>query len=58
MIVYIDNILIFSKEDENHVKHVIKVLKILQDTNLRVKIKKSEFHKRELKFLRYNIKPG
>jgi ribosome-interacting GTPase 1 len=48
---YLDNILIFSREREEHVQHISKVLKKLQGANIKLKLKKCEFHAQETKFL-------
>jgi len=54
-VVYLDDILIFSKIYDEHVIHVKKVLQALKDHSLLVKLKKYEFYKSEVKFLRYII---
>lgn len=54
VIVYLDNMLIYSKDYHEHVKLVRGVLKALYD-NLFAKLSKCEFHKRELDFLGYRI---
>ena len=45
VIMYLDNILIYSENEENHKKHVKKVLKRLQEKKLYLKSEKYEFHK-------------
>jgi bifunctional N-acetylglucosamine-1-phosphate-uridyltransferase/glucosamine-1-phosphate-acetyltransferase GlmU-like protein len=44
VIAYLDDILIFSKEKEEHVQHVSKVLEKLQGVNIKLKLKKCELH--------------
>jgi ribosome-interacting GTPase 1 len=51
MIVYLDDILIFSKKEEEHVEHVSWVLKKLQEANIKLKLKKYEFHVQGTEFL-------
>jgi len=55
VVVYLDDILVYSRTFEEHVVHVRKVLQKLQDANLRVKPQKSEFHKHEVQFLGYVV---
>jgi hypothetical protein len=49
--VYIDDILIFRKDKESHIKEVNLILKRLKDAKLQVDIRKSEFIVTKTKFL-------
>jgi transposase InsO family protein len=55
VVVYIDDILIFSKSEAEHIHHVKHVLQILQDNNLYAKIEKSLFHQKYVEFVGYEI---
>jgi hypothetical protein len=55
VVVYLDDILVYSRTYEEHVGHVRKVLQKLKDANLRIKPQKSEFHKQEVLFLGYVV---
>lgn len=55
VIVYLDDILIYSQNEEEHEEHVKRTLQRLKDANLYAKTSKCEFHVRELKFLGYII---
>ena len=57
MIVYLDDILIYSESDEDHEKHVRQVLYCLCESELFVKLEKCTFHARQVKYLRYIISP-
>ena len=58
VVVYLDDILIFSNTLEEHKKHVHKVLQTLQDNDTLVEPEKCEFHVQHVKFLGYEICPG
>ncbi len=58
VIVYIDDILIYSETYEEHVKHVRTVLKRLMQHQLYAKAEKCEFHQRTISFLGYVISSG
>ena len=53
VIVYMDNILIVTESDniEDHIAMVSKVLQILADNDLFLKLEKCHFHKREVEYL-------
>lgn len=55
VVVYLDDILVYSKTIEDHVQHVRKVLQALKEADLRIKPKKTEFYKQEVKFLGYIV---
>jgi hypothetical protein len=55
VVVYLDNILIYTKTMEEHRKLVIQVFSILQREGLAVVAHKSFFHLREVEFLGYII---
>ncbi len=53
VIIYLDDILIYSKNIEEHHNHVRKVLQKLLENNLYAKLEKCEFDKNEVEFLGY-----
>lgn len=53
--VYIDDILIASKDIESHLSTVDKVLQILFDNDMEINIEKSKFARENLNFLGYEI---
>jgi Reverse transcriptase (RNA-dependent DNA polymerase) len=53
IIVYLDNIFIYSKNEKEHTGHVIKILEALEKTELKINEEKSTFHQTEVKFLEY-----
>jgi hypothetical protein len=44
IIAYLNDILIYSKTKEKHIKHVITVLKTLEKTDMRINGAKNIFH--------------
>eukprot|EP00253_Pinus_taeda_P025207 PITA_25207 len=58
VIVYLDDILIFSKMWEEHLKHVKKTLDILKREKLYVKLSKCEFGKTSLNYLGHIVGGG
>ena len=55
---YIDDVLIFSKDYNEHKQHLSKVLHCLARYNLRVKLKKCSFYQREMPFLGHVLTEG
>jgi len=58
VVVYLDDILIFSKTLEEHREHVHEVLQTLQDAKLLVEPTKSYFHVQRVEFLGHIITPN
>ncbi|KAL0161744.1 hypothetical protein M9458_045469, partial [Cirrhinus mrigala] len=57
VIVYIDDILIYSNSMSEHIQHVRKVLQRLIQYQLYAKLEKCEFHRTSTSFLGYIISP-
>ena len=55
MVVYFDDILIYSKTEAIHYKHVREVLAVLQGNELHINLKKCIFLTDKLLFLRYVV---
>jgi hypothetical protein len=51
MVVFIDDILIFSKNDEEHDEHLCLVLQKLRENQLYAKLSKCEFWLKKFRFL-------
>ena len=58
VMVYLDDIVIYSSTLKKHVEHLRKVFKILRQNELYVKKKKCFFAKEEVSFLGHRIKDG
>jgi hypothetical protein len=57
VMVYLDDILIFSKDQKTHDKHVRLVLATLREHGLYAKMEKCEFDKSSVAFFSYVISP-
>jgi hypothetical protein len=55
VVVYLDDILIYSKLNSEHMQHVKKVMALLDSANLQLNGKKCEFHQEEVNFLGFTI---
>ena len=53
--IYLDNILIFSKNESEHKQHVQQVLTALQHYDLYLKISKCSFNAMKVNFLEFKI---
>jgi hypothetical protein len=58
VVVFIDDILIFSKNEEEHDKHLYMVLQKLRENQLYAKLNKCEFWLKEVSFLGHIISEG
>jgi hypothetical protein len=55
VLIYLDDILIFSKTPQEHLQHIRQVLHIIRKNNLSLKAKKCHFFQSEVKFLGHVI---
>ncbi|MBW0559874.1 hypothetical protein O181_099589 [Austropuccinia psidii MF-1] len=55
VVVYLDDIMVFSSSEEEHFKHVSSVLQRLQDNNLFSKASKCVFHASSVEYLGYVV---
>jgi Reverse transcriptase (RNA-dependent DNA polymerase) len=53
IVTYLNNILIYNKDEKEHTGHIIKVLETLERTELKINKKKSTFHQTKIEFLEY-----
>jgi len=56
-VAYLDDILVFSPDEETYREHVWAILTRVQDTGLTLKASKCEFHTRATEYLGYVISP-
>jgi hypothetical protein len=55
VVIFIDDILVYSKNEDEHTKHLHTVLQRLRDHQLYAKLSKCDFWLREIKFLGHTI---
>jgi len=58
VVIYLDDILIYSNNMSKYHQYVNKVLKHLYKTSLYAKVKKCEFHSKSVEYLRYILSPS
>ena len=58
MLVYLDDILIYSNSEEEHIRHIHEVLHCLQQHNLYTCTNKCFFHLQTVKYLGYILSPS
>jgi len=58
VVIYLDNILIYSNNMSKHHQHVKKVLKHLYKTDLYTKVKECKFHSKLVEYLGYILSPS
>jgi hypothetical protein len=53
VVAYLDDILIYLKIKEEHIKHVTAILEVLEKANVRINSAKSVFHVQRVNFFGY-----
>ena len=57
-LVYLDDVIIFSRDEKEHLDHLDTVLTLLEDAGIKLKSKKCFFMKKEVEYLGHCIRPG
>jgi len=58
IMIYLDDILIYSNNISKHYQHVKEVLKYLCKASLYTKVEKCEFYSKSVEYLRYILSPS
>jgi len=58
VVIYLDNILIYSNNMSKHYQHVKEVLKCLHKAGLYAKAEKCKFHSESVEYLGYILSPS
>ena len=53
--VYMDDIVVFSKTEQEHIEHVRRVFQLINQANLRMKIEKCDFAQAEIELLGFTV---
>jgi len=56
VIIYLNDIMIYSNTLKKHMNYIFKILECLNKRNLHLKLKKCEFHQKEINFLEFVVK--
>lgn len=57
-LVYLDDVIIYSRTVEEHLTHVRTVLDLLKEAGVTLKLRKCEFFGRSVDYLGHTISPG
>ncbi len=57
-LVYLDDVIVYSNTEEDHIRHVDEVLTVLGKAGLSLKFAKSHFFRRSVNYLGHRITPG
>ena len=57
-LVYLDDVVVFSKDQESHLEHLDDVLALLEEAGIKLKLKKCFFFKSEIEYLGHVLMPG
>ena len=57
-LVYLDDIIVFSRDHTSHIKHVDEVLTVLREAGMSLKLQKCHFFVKSVDYLGHVIRPG
>lgn len=54
-LIYIDDIIIFSEDEESHTENIKKIFQTLESANVKIQLDKCEFYKNQVEFLGFIV---
>jgi len=57
-LIYLDDVIVYSKTEEEYVSHFDRVLRLLRDAGVTLRLPKCRFFRKTVENLRHEIKPG
>jgi len=57
-LIYLEDVIVYSKTGDEHVGHVDRVLRLLRDAGVTLRLRKCRFFRRTVEYLWHEIKPG
>ena len=57
-LIYLNDVIVFSKDAETHLRHVDEVLRLLRETSVTLKLRKCAFFQPKVDYLGHVITPG
>jgi len=57
-LIYLDDVIVYSKTEEEYVSHFDRVLRLLRDAGVTLRLPKCRFFRKNVENLRHEIKPG
>ena len=57
-LIYLDDIIVFSRDVESHIDHVDQILSVLRHAGISLKIDKCDFFTKTVKYLGHIVRPG
>ena len=57
-VVYIDDVIIYSKNKEQHILDIMRVVELLNNVNFQINLPKSKFFQKEVAFLGMIVSQG
>jgi len=57
-LIYLDDVLVYSKTEEEHIGHVDHVLRMLREVDVTLRLPKCRFFRTTVEYLGHEIKPG